>query len=300
MSSQYLDRQHLKIVLAVVEQGNITRAAERLHLSQSALSHSIRHLENHLNIKIWRKEGRQLELTPAGQKLYQFAQKILPQFEYLENHLKDHARGRVGFLRVGMECHPCYQWLLRIVADYLRIFPQVDVDVRQQVKFKGAEALLAYEVDMLITPDPITLPRLTFLPVFPYEQVLVVSEKHTLAAKESISAQDLCDEILITYPVPKERLDIFSRFLWPNQADVWQHKTSETTEMMLHLVAENRGVSALPLWLVKQQASHLPIKTLRLGEGVFKHIHLGMRNVDMDLDYIKGFIKLAQQQERNA
>lgn len=290
----YLDRQHLKIILAVVEQGNITRAAERLHLSQSALSHSIRHLENHLNVKIWIKEGRTLKLTAAGEKLYQFAQKILPQFEYLENHLKDHARGRVGFLRIGMECHPCYQWLLRIVADYLKIFPQVDVDVRQQVKFKGAEALLAYEVDLLITPDPITLPRLILEPVFPYEQVLVVSEKHPLAALSSIEAQDLSRETLITYPVPKERLDIFSRFLWPNQADVWQHKTSETTEMMLQLVADNRGVCALPLWLVKQQAAHLPVKTLRLGDGVFKHIHLGIRSQDKDLDYIKGFFALAK------
>lgn len=291
----YLDRQHLKIIHAVVEQGNITRAAERLHLSQSALSHSIRYLEAHLNTKIWVKEGRTLKLTPAGEKLYLFAQKVLPQFEYLENHLKDYARGRVGFLRIGMECHPCYQWLLRIIADYLRIFPKVDVDVRQQVKFKGAEALLAYEVDMLITPDPITLPRLNFLPVFPYEQVLVVSEKHPLAQRKSIEPQDLRDETLITYPVPKERLDIYSRFLWPNQADVWQHKTSETTEMILQLVADNRGVGALPLWLVKQQAQYLPLKTVRLGEGVFKHIHLGIRAQDMDLDYIKGFVQLARE-----
>lgn len=288
-----LSRHHLQIIRAVHQHGSISQAAEALFLSQSALSHALKKLEHQLGLSIWQKEGRQLRLTQAGERLLHFAQWILPQFDYLEEELAHYARGQRGLLRLGMECHPCYQWLLKVVKPYLEQWRHVDVDVKQQFQFKGTEALRSYEVDVLITPDPTPHPGLLFIPVFPYEQVLLLSQQHPLAQQECVQAEDLQHETLITYPVPKERLDVF-HFLWHHHLDVAQHKTLETTEMILQMVAANRGVSALPLWLVQQQAAHLPLKTLRLGQGIFKTIHLGIREKERDLDYLAGFIELAK------
>lgn len=292
-----LERHHLNILRAVVTYGTLTKAADVLCLSQSALSHTIKKLEEQLGAALWSKDGRHLRLTQAGEQLYRFAMNILPQFEHIEEQLGYYARGQSGLLRIGMECHPCYQWLLKVVTPFLRTWPRVDVDVKQQFQFKGANALLAYEVDVLITPDPVQMDGLLFLPVFPYEQVLVVAKSHQLATREVIQPEDLCDETLITYPVPVERLDIFQQFLLPAGRSVAAHKTLETTEILLQMIAANRGVTALPLWLVKQQATALPVVCLRLGNGIFKHIHLGIREDERAIDYIDGFIQVAAQAE---
>ena len=193
-----------------------------------------------------------------------------------------------------MECHPCYQWLLKIVAPYLEAWPRVDVDVKQQFQFKGAGALLAYEVDILITPDPVQTAGLHYLPVFPYEQVLVVARDHPLAAKDTVQPEDLAHETLLTYPVPVERLDIYQQFLLPAERSVAAHRTLETTEILLQMVAANRGVTALPHWLIREQAAHLPLACLRLGNGIYKHIHLGLRDGERQVDYIDGFIDIAE------
>lgn len=285
-----LERKHLAIIVALKRFGSLTAAAEALYLSQSALSHSIGRLEAALGISLWQKQGRGLRLTRAGERLYQQAQKILPQFAQLEDELRHFASGRRGLLRLGMECHPCYRWLLTVVEPYLAAWPLVDMDLKQQFQFKGAEALLHYEIDLLITPDPVERQGLLFRPVFPYEQVLVVAPGHRLAERRRIEPADLAGEVLLTYPVPPERLDIFSAFLWPAGVEVGAHKTVEMTEIMLQMVAARRGVTALPLWLVQ---GYGPLRALRLGNGLFKQIHLGLRQEEETIDYIAGFIQQA-------
>src|SRR5476651_772764 len=176
-----LDRIHLSIVQEVEKQGSLTAAAGILHVTQSALSHSMKKLEQQLGTDIWLREGRHLRLTQAGQYLHAVAQRLLPQLTLAEERLRQYAQGERGTLRIGMECHPCYQWLLRIVSGYLAAWPQVDVDVKQKFQFGGIGALFGYEIDLLVTPDPLLKPGLRFEPVFDYEQVLVVSRGHALA-----------------------------------------------------------------------------------------------------------------------
>ena len=288
-----LERHHLAVIRAVIEHGTLTRAAESLYLSQSALSHTIKKLEDSFGTVLWQKEGRELRLTQAGHFLHQLSLTILPQFEYAEEQLRHYAGGRLGILRIGMECHPCYQWLLNVVSPYLAAWPRVDVDVKQQFQFKGIAALYNHEVDILITPDPVFAEGLVFAAVFDYEQVLVVHGGHPLAAQDVVHPEDLTKETLITYPVPVERLDIFRQFLLPAQRQVAEHKTIETTEILLQMVAAGRGVTALPRWLIEEQAQHLPLKCLRLGDGIFKQLFLGVREADSKQDYIQGFIDIA-------
>jgi len=289
-----LDRTHLLIIKEVNRLGTLTEAANALFLTQSALSHSIKKLERHLGIKIWSKEGRNLRLTQAGELLLSLANRTLPQLEHTEHLLQQIAKGKRGSLRIGMECHPCYQWLLTVVAPYLAHWPEVDLDVKQRFQFGGLGALFSHDIDALVTPDPLFKKGLTYVPVFDYELVLVVHNEHELANKKYIEPQDLSNETLITYPVEVERLDIFSKFLSPAQCSVNKHKVIETTDIMLQMVASKRGVSALPAWLVQQHSKTLPIKAIKLGKkGIDKKIYIGLREKDIEIEYIKSFIEIA-------
>ena len=175
-----IERSHLSIIREVERQGSLTAAAESLCLTQSALSHSMRKLEHLLGTEVWLREGRSLHLTQAGQYLLDLANRLLPQLERAEEQLQQYAIGHRGTLRIGMECHPCYEWLLRVVSPYLDAWPDVDVDVKQKFQFGGIGALFAHEIDLLVTPDPLYKPGLHFEAVFDYEQVLVVSSTHPL------------------------------------------------------------------------------------------------------------------------
>lgn len=290
-----LERIHLSIVQQVEKQGSMTAAADVLHVTQSALSHSMKKLEQQLGTDIWRREGRSLQLTQAGQYLLAVANRVLPQLDLAEERLRQFAQGERGSLRIGMECHPCYQWLLKIVSPYLSAWPDVDVDVKQKFQFGGMGALFGYEIDLLVTPDPLYRPGLKFEPVFDYEQVLVVAKNHTLANATYVKPHHLTQEVLISYPVDVERLDIYNQFLLPAGIAPKRHKTIETTDIMLQMVASGRGVTALPRWLVEEYADKLPIVPIKLGpNGIAKQIFVGLRETDSTIDYIQAFVALAR------
>src|SRR5215813_3118562 len=190
-----LERSHLAIVQEVEKQGSLTAAAGVLCLTQSALSHSMKKLEQQLGTDVWLREGRSLRLTQAGQYLLAMAERLLPQLDLAEGRLRQFAQGERGTLRIGMECHPCYQWLLKIVSPYLAAWPDVDVDVKQKFQFGGIGALFGYDIDVLVTPDPLKKPGLRFVPVFDYEQVLVVADAHALANEPYVKPEHLAAEV---------------------------------------------------------------------------------------------------------
>ncbi|MBS1051530.1 LysR family transcriptional regulator [Gluconobacter japonicus] len=289
-----LERNHLMIIQEVAREGSLTAAGARLNLTQPALSHAVRKIETQLGVKIWRREGRSLVLTQAGQWLLSLADRLLPQFSLAEERLEQFANGERGILRIGMECHPCYQWLLNVVSPYLERWPKVDVDVRQKFQFGGIGALLSNEIDILVTPDPLYKPGLIFTPVFDYELVLVVGSSHKLHGLTFITPEQLADETLITYPVPAERLDIYTQFLQPAGIAPRQQKQIETTDIMLVMVAHGRGIAVLPRWLVEEYASRFDLHSMRIGKrGIAKQIFLGRREADEDLQYLKDFVYFA-------
>ena len=294
-----LERIHLAVVQEVEKQGSLTAAADVLCVTQSALSHSMKKLEGQLGTDIWLREGRRLRLTQAGQYLLAVAQRVLPQLDMAEQRLRQYAQGERGALRIGMECHPCYQWLLKIVSPYLAAWPDVDVDVKQKFQFGGIGALFGYEIDLLVTPDPLDKPGLRFEPVFDYEQVLAVPLSHALARAAHAEPRDLAREVLITYPVPLERLDIYNQFLLPAGITPRRHKVIETTDIMMQMVASGRGVTALPRWLVREYADRLGVVPVRLGpDGIAKQIYLGAREADLGIDYLRAFIAMAREPAR--
>lgn len=289
-----LERIHLKLIKAVDELGSLTAAAKYLCLTQSALSHTVRKLEDKLGTPIWVREGRSLRLTQTGAYILTVANRVLAQLEHAENNLSQMVQGERGTLRIGMECHPCYQWLLKVVSPFLTAWPDVDVDIRQKFQFGGVGALLGYEIDLLVTPDPFYKAGLSFEPVFDYEQILVVPSNHALGKRAYLKPEDLKDETLLTYPVATDRLDIYTQFFNPAGVVPKHHKTSETTDIMLQMVASERGVAALPKWLALQYCKTLPLKCVRLGKkGIAKQIFLGTRDTDKTINYLRAFVTLA-------
>ena len=290
-----IEPSHLKIMLALHQKGTLTQAADALFLTQSALSHQIRHLEKKLNLKLWQRCGRRLRLTPAGELLLKTAERVMPLLSQTELALKAMGEGQQGLLRIAVECFPCHQWLNSIVAEFLQALPDIDVDIIRQFQFSGAEGVLNHHADLLITPDLCVHEALQNIPLFDYQQVLLVSESHHLASFSSISAKQLADQVLFTFPVEKLRLDVFSEFLQPAHIQPKAHKQIESLAIMLQMVENQRGVSVLPEWLADSYSQQYKVKKCRLGEaGIYKTLYASIKKEDINLPYLKTFIELAQ------
>jgi LysR family transcriptional regulator for metE and metH len=286
---------HLKIIAALEHHGTLTAAANALFLSQSALSHQIRDLEKKLGIELWERQGRRLRLTCAGIQLLNSAWEILPMLEQTERSLKAMAEGKQGILRIGVECYPCYEWLKIVIADYLSREPDVDVDIFHRFQFTGFEGLLNRQIDLLITPDKPDQSGLDFDTLFEYELLLMVSQQHPLAEKSWIIPEQLHQETLITFPVAAQRLDILTLFLWPAAVRTIKHKQIESFEIMLQMVAYNRGICTLPDWLAVRVCDELPLKALHLGRrGIKRKLYAAYRLEDAEIGYLKRFLQGAK------
>jgi LysR family transcriptional regulator for metE and metH len=292
-----IERSHLKIIQALADNGTLTAAANALFLTQPALSHQIRYLEKKLEVSLWQRDGRQLRLTQAGELLLRVARQVLPVLEQTEKTLQAFGEGRMGVLRLGVECHPCYEWLKGILADFLIAMPDMDVDIVNKFQFSGLEGLLNHHVDLLVTPDVVTMAGVVYEPLFDYELVLLVADSHALASNKFILAEQLGNEKLLTFPVAHERLDIFTQFLLP-AAITPKTKAIESLDIMVQMVGLNRGVTVLPGWLADEYCQKLPVKTIRLGKkGLAKTLFAAMRESDVEIYYMQAFVQLGKQRK---
>jgi LysR family transcriptional regulator for metE and metH len=290
-----IERSHLKIIKALSINGTLTEAANSLCLSQSALSHQIRHLEKKLNISLWQRDGRCLQLTQAGNLLLQTADQILPVLSQTEQTIKAYSEGRQGVLRVGVECYPCYEWLTGVVRKFLQAMPDVEIDIINKFQFSGLEGLINNHIDILITPDPVRKKEIKYEPLAEYETVLVVSTTHPLASVKNLKPEHLASETLLTFPVSQDRLDILTQFLKPARVMPEKLKQIESIDLMLQLASLQRGVCVLPKWIAESYSKSMALKIVRIGKtGIHKELLIALRKSDQQIPYIEQFIQFGR------
>jgi len=292
----FLELRHLRSFKAIEESGSLARAAERLHLTQSALSHQIKTVEHYFDIQLYQRKHKPLKLTAAGQRLLNLAQRILPEVESAEYEMKHLAGADSGRLHITIECHSCFEWLVPTLDHYRKRWPEVEVDIRLGSSFEPIKALSQEAIDLVITTDKVSLSDIIFEPLFDYEALCIMANDHPLTGKAYLKAQDFSNETLITYPVEKERLDIFTHFLNPQQSSPKQIRQSELTVMILQLVASGRGIAVLPDWVVNDYISRQYVSAKPLGEkGLRGTLFAAIRQREAQQEYLQDFIGLARE-----
>ncbi|SEK40900.1 LysR family transcriptional regulator, regulator for metE and metH [Roseovarius azorensis] len=292
----HIEFRHLKTIRAIHQAGGLARAADMLHITQSALSHQIKGLEDQAGVELFVRRSKPLRLSAAGQRLLRLAERILPEIEALEVEFAGLRDGSAGRLHIAIECHACFEWLFPVLERFRKTWGEVDVDIRPGLAFDALPALQKEEVDLVVSSDPENLPGVSFKPLFDYEPVFVASSQHPLAQKPHVEATDFRDEVLITYPVDRSRLDVFTELLTPAKIEPRSIRQVELTAVILLLVASNRGVSVLPDWVVREVRTSSDYVTRPLtAQGVTKRLYAAIRDDDADKPYMAHLIRLARE-----
>lgn len=297
----YIELRHLRSLKAIHDTGNLAQAAGRLHLTQSALSHQIKSLENYFEIPLYLRKYKPLKLTPAGQRLLRLAQQLLPQVEATEYELKQMAGMESGRLHITIECHSCFEWLIPTLDRYRQHWPEVEVDIRMSNNFDPIPSLIQGDVDVVISSDRVMQEPLHFEPLFDFEALAIMSNDHALTKKNHLSAEDFSDQVLISYPVDADRLDVFNHFLKPAGVSPREVRQSELTAMILQLVASRRGIAVLPDWVLADYLQQNYITARPLGdEGLKGTVYAAMRQRDASQAHLQDFVQMAKETQNFA
>ena len=292
----YLELRHLRSLLAISETGNLAQAAERLHLTQSALSHQIRAIEHYFDVSLFHRKHKPLRLTSAGERLLQLARQILPQIADAEYELKRLAGHQTGRLHITIECHSCYEWLLPVLDQYRAQWPEVEVDIRLGNNFDPMPALRQGDIDMVISSDRVDDDALGFEPLFDFQALCAMACDHPLSRLDRVRPADFADQVLITYPVARARLDVFSQFLDPVQVNPAEVRQTELTSLILQLVASGRGIAVLPDWVLAEHLQRHYVCARPLGpQGLQGRVYAALRKSELQRPYLQEFLQLARQ-----
>jgi LysR family transcriptional regulator, regulator for metE and metH len=267
----HLEIRHLRLVAAIAETGSVTLAGNRLHLTQSALSHQLRDAEEQLGVPLFERRDRRMALTAAGERLLQSARTILDELARVEKEIQEcNGNGAAkGVLRLSTECYTVYHWLPPRLRLFQQKFPAVDFQLVLEATDSPFKALLEGKLDLAIVCDPIRNRKIRYTPLFEDEMVIIVPPEHRLAGERFAALEEFAQETLIIYP-PKEDSTVLNRFLRP--AGIVPRKIREVllTDVIIEMVRGGLGVAPLAKWAVLPQLDSGALVGLSLTEQGFR------------------------------
>jgi LysR family transcriptional regulator for metE and metH len=288
-----LDVRHLRLVDAIAQGGTLTRAAAMLNLTQSALSHQLRDIEDRLGANLFARETRRMVLTPAGERLLSTAKSVLEQISAVETEIRNGAGNSRVELRISTGCYTCYHWLPPRLIELRKKLPLVEVEIVADYTRRPIEGLLDGKLDLAIVSDSVRNSRLSIDHLFQDEVVAVVPAEHPFAARSYAGAAELAGEQLLVYNVPDSRLSVLQDVLRPAGLTPRSLKKIELTEAIIELARAGLGVAILARWAAKPYLRDERLKTVRLTKrGLMRNWTAVTLKRDRRAPHIEEFIRL--------
>jgi LysR family transcriptional regulator for metE and metH len=287
-----LEIKHLKTVRALRNGGSLVEAAKQLHLTQSALSHQLKDVEERLGLSLFVRKTKPIRFTRAGEHILELADQVIPQLEQTSRDIKKLAGGQAGRLHMAIECHSCFDWLMPAINSFRDQWPEVEIDLMASFHFEPLPALARGDLDLVVTADPVPMSGIHYQPLFRYQALLAIANQDSLTDKKYVEAEDLAKQTLIHYPVERKRLDIFTQFLDPNGVEPSNTRQADLTLMIVQLVASGRGVACFPNWELQPYLDAGLISSRPLGsQGIWPTLYAAIREEQKDSSYMKDFLQ---------
>ncbi|GAA6766198.1 transcriptional regulator MetR [Flavobacterium sp. CGRL1] len=290
-----MEIRHLKLIKAIVEEGSITKAIDKLHLTQSALSHQLKEAEYQLGTPIFLRTNKKLVLTKAGEKIYELANEILNKLTETESQIKQMVFGEYGEIRISTECFSSYHWLPSVLKQFHLLYPNVELKIVTEATHIPLQKLLENTIDIAIVSDTIKDHHIKYTELFQDEVVVVISENHPWADKKYVVAEDFVNEHLIIHSLPMETVTIYQYFLAPAKVSPKKITPLPLTEASLEMVKADMGIMSMAKWALQPHTKNNPIKAVKVGKNGLKRKHfIATRANETYPDYFQHFINFLQ------
>jgi LysR family transcriptional regulator for metE and metH len=290
-----MEIRHLKLVKAIVEEGSITKAIDKLYLTQSALSYQLKEAELRLGTKIFLRENKKMVLTPAGERLYETATEVLEKLQDTEKEIKKLVHGEVGEIRLSTECYSGYHWLPPVIKQFQLLYPNIELKIVMEATHNPLQKLLAGALDIAITSDPIKETAIKYLELFQDEMVAVIPDQHPWAEKKFITAEDFGSETLLIHSLPLETVTVHKFFLQPAGVSPKKIIPLPLTEASIEMVKAGMGIMVMAKWALQPYLKNHALRGVKIGKSGLKRKHLVAIMANQTYpDYFNYFIEFLQ------
>ncbi|WP_046246296.1 LysR family transcriptional regulator [Hymenobacter terrenus] len=292
-----MEIRHLRLVRAIVEEGSMARAIDKLHLTPSALSHQLKEAELQLGAPIFYRINKKMVLTPVGEKVLDAAHTILAEWSRAEAEIKELIGGEKGVISLSTECYTSYHWLPGVMKRFARDFPYVQICIDFEATTNPIPRLLSGCVDVVVTNTLVVDPNIEFIDLFSDELLVLVPVEHAWASRPYVVAEDFADETLIIYSRPLSSVVVYEQLFGPAGVEPGAVSIVPLTEASVELVKAGLGVKVMPSWAAKHYLHSGQIKAVRVGaEGLFLQYYAArLRNKDYPL-YFECFLNTLRQE----
>lgn len=286
-----LDIRHLRLVVAISEENGVTKASDKLFLTQSALSHQLREIETRLGTPLFHRLNKKMFLTQAGERVLCSARRILAELKNVENDVAGIVANKKGLLRISTECYTCYHWLPEILISFSQKFPDIEVKIIVEATRRPIPLLLEGKLDIALVSNPENDKRLVFAPLFSDEMVVIMSSKHRLASQDYIKLDDFNGENYLAYSDLDENT-VFQKLLLPANVKLGSFSQVHLTEAIIEMVKADLGIAVLAKWAIPKTVSNEAIVAKRLTtKGFFREWYAAYLKSDFLPSYYDDFIR---------
>ncbi|WP_221269450.1 LysR family transcriptional regulator [Mucilaginibacter sp. X5P1] len=285
------------MIKTIADEKGITRSLDKLFLTQSAVSHQLRDIEERMGVKLFYRTKKQWILTEEGKILYDTATKVLSELDLANEKINDLRIGHSGEIRISTECYTSYHWLPAFMVKMKLLYPRLDVKIVMEATHKPLQKLLDNELDVGITSDPWDDKSIKYIELFKDEVMAVVPTGHRLTEKKYLTADDITNEVLIIHSYPLDTVTVYQHFLKPLQKQPGNIIAIPLTEVALEMVKAGMGIMTIPQWALKPFTASSALTLVRIGpKGLIRTHYAAIRHEDARKKYITDFIENLKEQ----
>lgn len=244
-----IELKDLRMVRMIAETSNLTKAAERLNISQSALSRQLLDLEDRVGVSLFDRLPRQMRLTDVGQELLNIADEILNKIDQTEQSIVRRRDGQAGELKVGVHCRSVYAWLPEVLKEFQARFPEVGISIISTDDY--VRDFNQGKIDIVISHDVHDEAQkgLTYEPLFDERIVVIMAPGHPLVGQELTLADFGRNDYFSV--LTKTDDPFYNHYLKPAGIEPTSFTAINHGETMLDMLATSKGLALLPEILVK-------------------------------------------------
>jgi LysR family transcriptional regulator, regulator for metE and metH len=293
-----MELRHFKMIREVAETKSLTKAAERLFLSQSALSHQLKEMETYCGTQLFIRQKKQMLLTKEGALLLETGKRILNEMEQALCAIRKMTDKEAGEIRLSAECYTTYHWLTNTLKDFRGQYPKVDIKIELDGTHNAMPCLLADKIDVGIFEEN-TNKAIAYTPLFCDEFFVIIPTAHTWARRKWLELKELHQEAYIMYDIPTEQSTIYKTIFKENLPPKVYHLP--LTEVMLEMVRGGFGFCILPNWVVLPYIKNKDLAAVRLTrKGMKRTWYAGVLKDKVQPPYVAAFInRLARHMKTN-
>ncbi|MDN5202673.1 LysR family transcriptional regulator [Fulvivirgaceae bacterium BMA10] len=291
-----MELKYFRLIKTIAEEGNIANSSERLFLTQSALSHQLRELEERLGFKVFHRTRNKWQLTPEGSELYKLANNLLQSIEESFSTIQQIKTGSRGKIKVSAECQSFFHGLPAFVQKMAVLYPEIQIDLSLGATHQTISQILSDEIDIAIVTSKPASDMLSSIEIFEDEIFVLMHQEHYLNDNEYLDASHFSDVHLIINSFPLENVSVYEHFLRPNKITPIKISAIPFTEVSLEMVNANMGIMCLPKWTLKSFKLSDDLVFKRIGRNGLKRTHyLVTKEASENKKHIKDFISNLQE-----